>query len=153
MNPEATVPATRYDGQSSPELGGAVDRKQGIIAILAIAAIVAHLVLRFGMEASPLVFDLPLWLAFVLGGVPLVWDLLKKFYHREFGSDLLAGISIVTSLVLGEYLAGTLVILMLSGGEALEAYAVRGASSVLKALANRMPSVAHRKTDSKSGGH
>jgi heavy metal translocating P-type ATPase len=33
---------------------------------------------------------------------------------------------------------------MLSGGEALEAYAVRSASSVLRALANRMPSVAHR---------
>ena len=38
---------------------------------------------------------------------------------------------------------------MLSGGEALEAYAVRGASSVLKALANRMPSTAHRKSASK----
>mgnify|MGYP003411685047 CR=1 FL=1 len=32
-------------------------------------------------------------------------------------------------------------------GEALEAYAVRSASSVLNALARRMPSVAHRKTD------
>src|ERR1700720_2308214 len=36
---------------------------------------------------------------------------------------------------------------MLSGGEALEAYAVRSASSVLAALAKRMPSVAHRKQD------
>ena len=39
---------------------------------------------------------------------------------------------------------------MLSGGEAIEAYAVRSASSVLKALARRMPSVAHRKD--KEGG-
>ncbi|MEO8495293.1 MAG: heavy metal translocating P-type ATPase, partial [Planctomycetota bacterium] len=62
--------------------------------------------------------------------------------------DLLAGISIVTAVVLGQYLAGTLVVLMLSGGEALEAYAVRSASSVLEALAKRMPSIAHRKTDS-----
>ena len=45
----------------------------------------------------------------------------------------LAGIAIVTSIVLGEYLAGTLVVLMLSGGEALEHYAVRNASSVLRA--------------------
>ena len=49
----------------------------------------------------------------------------------QFGSDLLAGISIVTAALLGEYLAGTLVVLMLSGGEALEGYAVRSASSVL----------------------
>ncbi len=47
--------------------------------------------------------------------------------------------------MLGEYLAGTLVVLMLSGGQALEAYAVRSASSVLEALARRMPSIAHRK--------
>jgi P-type E1-E2 ATPase len=34
---------------------------------------------------------------------------------------------------------------MLAGGEALENYALRSASSVLAALAKRMPSVAHRK--------
>src|SRR5262249_8413383 len=45
----------------------------------------------------------------------------------------------------GEYLAGTLVVLMLSGGEALEAYAVRRASSALSALAQRMPAAAHRR--------
>jgi cation transport ATPase len=63
----------------------------------------------------------------------------------EFGSDLLAGISIVTSLFLGEYLAGALVVLMLSGGTALEEYAMSRASSVLDALAKRMPSIAHRR--------
>ena len=45
-------------------------------------------------------------------------------------------------------LPGTLVVLMLSGGETLEAYAVRSASSVLQALAKRMPAVAHRRDDS-----
>src|SRR5581483_7955816 len=47
----------------------------------------------------------------------------------------------------GEYLAGSLVVLMLSGGEALEAYAVRSASSILEALARRTPTVAHLKTN------
>ena len=37
---------------------------------------------------------------------------------------------------------------MLSGGEALESYALRSASSVLAALAKRMPSIAHRKRES-----
>lgn len=84
--------------------------------------------------------------ALLLGGIPLLYELLVKLLHRQFGSDLLAGMSIVTSVLLGEYLAGTLVVLMLSGGEALEAYAVRSASSVLEALARRMPSHAHRRT-------
>jgi heavy metal translocating P-type ATPase len=126
-------------------------RRQLLIAALAIAAIALHLVLRslLGTEHRVLgvrLIDLPLIAALVLGGAPLVVELLLKALRREFGSDLLAGISIVTSALLHEYLAGTIVVLMLSGGEALEAYAVRSASSVLAALARRMPSVAHRKT-------
>ena len=50
--------------------------------------------------------------------------------------------------LLHEYLAGAIVVLMLSGGEALENYALRNASSVLRALAKRMPAIAHRKRDS-----
>ena len=79
--------------------------------------------------------------------MPLLYDLLRKLLKREFGSDLLGGISIITSVLLGEYLAGSIIVLMLAGGEALESYALRSASSVLAALAKRMPSVAHRKRD------
>src|SRR5262245_20668376 len=118
-----------------------VRRKQAAIAVLALAAIVVHVILRFGTSASTTVQNVPLWIALALGGVPLVWELLVKLFRREFGSDLLAGISIVTSVILDEYLAGSLVVLMLSGGETLEAYAVRSASSVLEALAKRMPTL------------
>ena len=71
--------------------------------------------------------------------------LARKLWTREFGSDLLAGISILASVLLGQYLVGTIIVLMLSGGEALEQFATRRASSVLDALARRMPQVAHRK--------
>jgi heavy metal translocating P-type ATPase len=91
---------------------------------------------------------LPLWLSLALGGVPLVYGLVKKLFQREFGSDLLAGISIIVAVILGEYLAGALVVLMLSGGAALESYAVRSASSVLLALSRRLPAVAHRREGS-----
>ncbi len=84
----------------------------------------------------------PLLLAILGGGGPLVWELTQGLLQGKFGSDLLAAISIVTSLILGEYVAGTIVVMMLSGGEALESYAVRNASSVLNALAKRMPRVA-----------
>lgn len=71
---------------------------------------------------------------------------MRKFLRREFGSDLLGKICVITSVIRGEYLAGSIIVLMLAGGEALESYALRSASSVLAALAKRMPSVAHRKT-------
>ncbi|WP_442484211.1 heavy metal translocating P-type ATPase [Aeoliella sp. SH292] len=124
------------------------NRKSILIAGVAIAAIVLHLLLRFVFHASPEAYQLPLLVSLVIGGVPLVFELLQKLFRREFGSDLLGGISIVTSVLLGEFLAGTIIVLMLSGGEALESYALRRASSVLAALAKRMPSVAHRKQGS-----
>jgi heavy metal translocating P-type ATPase len=122
------------------------------IAVITVVAIGLHLVLRYGWqmagEIGALPLDqLPLAVALTVGGLPLVLTLLIKLARREFGSDLLAGISIGTSALLGELLAGCLVVLMLSGGAALEAYAVRSASSVLEALARRMPSLAHRKAD------
>ena len=116
--------------------------------VFAAVAIVANLILRFAFHMSPSAYQIPLLATLALGGIPLVFELLQKLLRREFGSDLLAGISIVTSVLLGEYLAGSIVVLMLSGGEALENYALRSASSVLRALAKRMPSIAHRKTDS-----
>jgi len=122
------------------------------IAILALLAIAAHLILRFTVPTAAILDvpwqAVPLLIALALGGTTLVVDLILSLIHSEFGADLLAGISIVTSVILGEYLAGVLVVLMLSGGQSLEAYAVRSASSVLQALAKRMPALAHRRTDS-----
>ena len=123
-------------------------RRTSVIAVFAAAAILAHLVLRFVLRAYPVIYQLPLLATLAFGGVPLVYELSRNLLRREFGSDLLAGISIVTSVLLNEYLAGAIVVLMLSGGEALENYALRNASSVLRALAKRMPAFAHRKKDS-----
>lgn len=119
--------------------------KTTIIAVFSIAGIVAHLALRFGWHASPGIYEIPLLATLIVGGTPLIFELLKKVWSREFGSDLLGGISIITSVLLGQYLAGSIIVLMLSGGEALESYALRSASSVLAALAKRVPSIAHRK--------
>jgi heavy metal translocating P-type ATPase len=123
-------------------------RKTTVIATLSVAAILVHLVLRFGFQAARATYQTPLLVTLAIGGLPLLYDLLQKLLKREFGSDLLGGISIITSVLLGEYLAGSIIVLMLAGGEALESYALRSASSVLAVLAKRMPSVAHRKRDS-----
>jgi len=122
-------------------------RKTTVIAVLSVAGILAHLVLRFGFHAAPEHRQLPLLATLGIGGLPLLYDLFCKLLRREFGSDLLGGISIVTSVLLGEYLAGSIIVLMLAGGEALESYALRSASSVLAALAKRVPLVAHRKRE------
>jgi heavy metal translocating P-type ATPase len=123
--------------------------RHAVIAALSLLGIVTHLVLRFAVDASHTIAQIPLWVVLIAGGVPLTAELGAKLLRRDFGSDLLAGISIVSAVFLGEYLAGSLVVLMLSGGEALEAYAVRSASKVLEALARRMPAIAHRRESGK----
>lgn len=85
----------------------------------------------------------PLLAIIILGGVPLAWETLNQLLQGEFGVDVIAILAIGGSLALGEYLAGALIVLMLSGGEALEAYALRRARSSLKALAERAPRIAH----------
>ena len=132
-------------GHSWHSTSGLLSRKTTVIAALSIVALLLHLTLRFGFRTTPGTYQIPLLGTLALGGLPLLYDLLLKVLKRECGSDLLGGISIVTSILLGEYLAGSIIVLMLAGGEALESYALRSASSVLAALANRMPSVAHRK--------
>lgn len=122
--------------------------KETYIAILCLIAIPLHLILLYGIGASVSASNLPLYVTLVAGGLPLVFDLARNLIRREFGSDLLAGISIITAVLLAQYLVATIVILMLSGGLSLEQFATRRASSVLDALARRMPQVAHRQQGS-----
>jgi cation transport ATPase len=124
---------------------GFVPSKETYIVGFTLVAILLHIVLKYALHFPAPANDLPLFAALLIGGVPMVWELLKKLFKREFGSDLLAAVSILTAIALREYLVATIVVLMLSGGEALEEYATARASSVLDALARRMPNVAHRK--------
>ena len=116
-------------------------RRHTVIAGLTTACLFVHLLLRPTGDGR-----WPLYVALAAGGLPLLVELLAGLFRGEWGSDLLAGLSIVTAVLLDEPLAGALVVLMLSGGEALESFAVGRASSVLSALAKRMPSVAHRRS-------
>lgn len=118
--------------------------KPKLIAVVALCGIAAHLALRYLFHLPSVWWQAPLWVALAFGGIPLVVSLARKLLAKEFGADHLAGISIVTSVLVGEYLVGAIVILMLSGGTALEEFASRRASSVLDALAKRMPQTAHR---------
>lgn len=149
-------------------------RAENSIALLSVLGIATYLVLRYYLDTGHEVYfwtlnsqlstlsakfwyaqlawsveqvQLPLVAVLLLGGVPQLYQMLLKISKGDFGADLLAGIAIVTAVCLDEYLAGSLVVLMLSGGAVLENYAIRKASSVLEALAKRMPAIAHRSQD------
>jgi heavy metal translocating P-type ATPase len=115
-----------------------------LIAGLALSGILVHLALRYSTGPSP-VAAVALLVVLGVGGAVLVPVLVWQATHGMFGSDQLAGVSIVASALLGEYLAGAIVILMLSGGESLQRFAIGRATSALRALASRVPTIAHRK--------
>ncbi len=81
----------------------------------------------------------------ILGGLPMIYDILKDLFRGELGADALAAVSIITSLFLKQYLAGSFIVLMLATGGLLETYAIQSASSALGALMKRIPKMAHRK--------
>ncbi|STX37441.1 cation transport ATPase [Legionella feeleii] len=92
--------------------------------------------------------EIPLLFIILLGGIPLFLQILFKLFQGNLGADSLAAIALVTSVILHEYLAATFIILMLASGQTLETYARRKAASALLALVERMPSIAHRQTNS-----
>jgi heavy metal translocating P-type ATPase len=84
--------------------------------------------------------------ALVVGGAPLVWRTLLGMLRGKFASDVVAMLAIVTAVVMNEPFAGLLVVLMQSGGEALDDYGFRRASSSLESLMARAPRTARRKS-------
>jgi heavy metal translocating P-type ATPase len=142
---QSAPPATAGGKHASARWLGA-SGKDAPIAVFTALAILAHLLLRYVWLVGPLDI-VPLYVALLAGGVPLLLGLARQAIKLEFGSDWLAGISIVTASLLHQYLVACIVVLMLSGGTALEQYATRRASSALRALARRMPTRAHRVTE------
>jgi heavy metal translocating P-type ATPase len=136
--PETTEPSSR--------LAGMFSSTQARLAVFTLLAIMIHLALWIG-GVDGWWRDLPVIASVVIGGIPLIADVARQLWRRQAGADLLAAISIVASAALGEWLVGAIIVLMLTGGEALESTATRRASAVLAALAKRSPSVAHRLDD------
>jgi len=79
----------------------------------------------------------------IINVIPLLWDMYQDLRSGIYGVDILAATAIITSVLLHEYWAGIIIVLMLTGGEALEDYAERRAKKELTALLERAPTKAH----------
>jgi heavy metal translocating P-type ATPase len=76
--------------------------------------------------------------------IPAIVTLVHSLLRRSAGVDVIAILAIVGALVLGEYLAGAVIGLMLATGRALEEYAANRAERELSSLLRRAPRTAHR---------
>ncbi len=75
--------------------------------------------------------------------LPLGWDMWQDVRSGRYGIDILAATAIITSVLLGQYWAGMVVVLMLTGGEGLEDFAEHRARTELDALLKHAPETAH----------
>ena len=82
-----------------------------------------------------------------VGILPLAWETVQGLIHRQAGVDLIALLAMAGSLAVQEYLAGAVIALMLSSGQALEAYADRRAHRELSSLLERAPQRVSRYED------
>lgn len=86
------------------------------------------------------------WIATAYVAVFVIWTLVgmvRDVLRGHVGLDILAVVAMVATLAVGEYIASLIIVLMLSGGEALEDFAGRRAKRDLSALLDRSPRVAH----------
>ncbi len=88
--------------------------------------------------------------ASLIATIPLIMGMWDDFRSGAYGLDILALTAIVTSVILGQYWAAIIVVLMLTGGESLEDYAEHRAKSELDALLTRAPQIAHLLRGSKT---
>ncbi|WP_337189876.1 HAD-IC family P-type ATPase [Ornithinimicrobium cerasi] len=77
--------------------------------------------------------------------------MVRDLVRGHYGLDVLAVVAMVSTLLVGEHLASLIIVLMLSGGEALEEYAATRARAELTDLLERAPQVAHRVVGTGSG--
>lgn len=88
------------------------------------------------------------WLVVVvIGGIPIVWDTIKGILHKKFAADIIAMLAILVSIITNNAFPGVIIILMQSGGKALEDYAFYHAQDSLEELLKRSPRFAIRKKD------
>jgi heavy metal translocating P-type ATPase len=79
----------------------------------------------------------------IVTGLPLVLRTLRGALHRQFATDIVASLSIIGAVALDQPLAGLVIVLMQTGGEALERFAAGRASAALRALEEAAPRIAH----------
>ncbi len=128
---------------TTPRLASRLRHPLAVVAFLAVGAVAFFAIGRGGARA--------IWLAgLVLTGAPVVLRTLRGMLRGRFAADLVAMLAIITAVLLNEPLAGLVIVMMQTGGEALERYAEGRASAAVRELEAAAPRSAHRVLDGRT---
>jgi heavy metal translocating P-type ATPase len=104
---------------------------------LTLLALVLGLLLQ--LVGQPTISHWVLGTAAIVAVLPLLWGMWQDLRSGSYGIDILAATAIITSVILGQFWAAIVVVLMLTGGESLEDFAEHRARSELDALLAHAP--------------
>ena len=114
---------------------------RGALAAAALGIILVGLALQL---AAPAVGHALLLVGLIVTGAPIVWRTILEARQGRWATDVVAALAIAGAVILRQPLAGLVIVLMRSGGEALEEFAAARASSALRELEDAAPRIAHR---------
>ena len=136
---------TLTDRRAAPVETRRPPRARGEVALLATALVglIAGGILYLSGAQSPARWAFAVSVTAVL--IPTAISTVRRLLRRDMGVDLIAVLAMTGALVLGEYFAGAILAVMLTGGTALERFAVARARRELSALVKRAPRIAHRR--------
>lgn len=117
-----------------------LSNKQKLAVILIIAAIAVFL--QYGLH-YPLLAQVIVTIVGAIIALTMFIGMVKTLRSGKYGVDLLAILAVVATLAVGEYWAAMVILVMLTGGDALEDYAAKKANTELKALLDNSPQHAH----------
>ena len=129
-------------------------KRQWKFFVVLIAGVIS-LFLEFGMHASTL-FTTPILklqmnpqaiIIDILGiwiSVLLLMEIFEDWKSGRYGVDILAVIAIVSTILINNYWAEWMILVMSTGGETLEDYATGQASKELRSLLNNTPRIANK---------
>ena len=126
-------------------------RQWKLITVLVIG--IVSLILDFGF-GNPTIGTFPISEILIdIFGIFMALTLLKEMIETieggNWGVDILAIIAVVSTMIVGDYWAAWMILVMLTGGDSLEDYATSQADKELKSLLKNTPRVANKLVDGK----
>ncbi|WP_338934958.1 heavy metal translocating P-type ATPase [Lactobacillus helveticus] len=102
-------------------------------------------ILKLQMNPQAIIIDiLGIWIS-----VLLLMEIFNDWKSGRYGVDILAVIAIVSTILINNYWAEWMILVMSTGGETLEDYATGQASKELRSLLNNTPRIANKLVNGK----
>lgn len=117
-----------------------LSNKHKLTIIIGVA--VVALLLQYGLR-QPVLAQVLVTLVGAGVALSMLVGMVKSIKRGDYGVDLLAIMAVIATLAVSEYWAAMVILVMLTGGDALEDYAAKKANSELKSLLDNSPQSAH----------